>query len=188
MWIKYFEYLLSLLCRRSRRRKKSLEYYLELPQFFNSYFRLILYNPRLLHNVCYNYMLHFFNELKTSIVLNWEFTTDILGRKFIKVKIFPEMVLFKAHMMFKCFFHLINAKEESLDLKSIILLVKKNSIFKDWYVVNTLIDVGMWVIVHASRNTPEREVGRCITGCSDLAWNTVCHQLLSLWWEGKKNP
>ena len=42
------------------------------------------------------------------------------------------MVLFKAHMMFKCFFHLINAKEESLDLKSIISLVKKNSIFKDW--------------------------------------------------------
>ena len=54
----------------------------------------------------------------------------MLGRKFIKVKIFPEMVLFKAHMMFKCFFHLINAKEESLDLKSIILLVKKIAFLK----------------------------------------------------------
>lgn len=41
------------------------------------------------------------------------------------------MALFKAQRMFKCFFHLINAKEESLDLKSIILLIKKkNSIFK----------------------------------------------------------
>lgn len=94
------------------------------------------------------------------------------------------MVLFKAHMMFKCFFHLINAKEESLDLKSIILLVKKIAFLKTDnpfpYIVNTLIDAGMWAIVHASRNTPEMEVGRYITGCSDLAWNTVCHQLLSL--------
>lgn len=35
------------------------------------------------------------------------------------------MTLLKAHIMFKCFFHLVNAKEESCDLKSIILVVKK---------------------------------------------------------------
>ena len=53
--------------------------------------------------------------------------------------------------MFKCFFHLINAKEESLDLKSIILLVKNIYIYIAFlkpgnplpYIVNTLTDVGM---------------------------------------------
>lgn len=45
------------------------------------------------------------------------------------------------------FLSLINAKEESLDLKSIISLVKKIAFLKTDnplpYIVNTLIDVGM---------------------------------------------
>lgn len=63
--------------------------------------------------------------------------------------------------MFKCFFHLINAEEESLDLKFIILAVKKNSILRSskplTYIAYILIDVGVWVVLPASRNTPERE-------------------------------
>lgn len=36
-----------------------------------------------------------------------------------KIKLFPEIGLFRAHIMFKRFFDLINAKEKSSSLKSI---------------------------------------------------------------------
>ena len=69
------------------------------------------------------------------------------------------MALFKARIMFKCFFHLINAKEKSLDLKSIILVVKRNirPSHPLTHIMYTLIAVDVRVVLHASRNVPERE-------------------------------